>query len=308
MKSNVLISSNNNYTECSSYREEVSEIDEILLNNNGYIYVQTEYKHATKVARTLKINGGPLPENRPVLRKTSKTENYTQKEKYPAAMESIKEYNCKSNKENQKLRTRKLSAPIITRKSSIARIGSAFREFQQTMKPRRVRGRKTTDCNFTEIEEASGSQISFDKKPVSRSASLPNIKSDKDGSSRRGSRKNNLLRKLSTGQKQNKSTPVLDFETTDIISFPSNRLEGYRTKSQDKILNNDEFNEGNALAHRRKQGRSRSVQLPSDSVVCELNRERSFSTDCDDHLFSFDKLVERRLNLSKETQLCETDL
>ena len=136
---------------------------------------------------------------------------------------------------------------------------------------------------------------------------------------------------------QNRSTPViLDFESVDIISFPSERLNGYRSKSRDGMFftplndrknsssanecftdnddddydENDERSMADKIRERQNRGRSRSVQLmPSDTVRKNVvTRERSFSTDCDEHLFSFDKLVERRLNSSKETQLCETDL
>ena len=257
-------------------------------NRNEYIYTKKEIRHPMKIARTLKLS-------------TTSEDNET--------FHHVDQDFGDDTISRLKKPFRKTSSSTLGRKTSIARIGSAFRDLQQTVKPRKSKKRKTNELPIISYNEQSFTKESTNKTFL-RSVSLPNIKNDKNTDRRRNnSKKNTVIHKLSNSlyERQNKSTPILDFETSDIISFPTNRLESYRTKSQDHILsNNEELSKINA---RRLKGRSRSVQLSNDDVVAKkLNRERSFSTDCDDHLFSFDKLVERRLNSSKETQLCETDL
>ena len=211
------------------------------------------------------------------------------------------------------------------RKTSMTRLGNAFRELQQTIKPRRHRIRHNKTVSSIPDWSSQKSQHQQGKKQVSRSSSLPNIKNNVEKENRRNARNNSSFlgsRVFSKQTNQNKSTStILDFDSIDVISFPSERLNGYRTKSKDPVFftvdENSSFPENSSnddceidrIRERKLHGRSRSVQLPSDTVTKQLvTRERSFSTDCDQHLFSFDKLVERRLNSSKETQLCETDL
>lgn len=273
------------------------------------------------------------------------------------------------------------------RKTSMARLGNAFRELRRhTINSRRFERSQQHNSNPSQNKEEQRLQNGYNKnnkQQVSRSFSLPNIKNNVDKENRRNAKKKNtnsnspFRTRGSVSEKQtnqNKSSPaILDFDSVDIISFPSERLNRYRTKSKDGIQkqanqnrstpaildfdsvdvisfptehlngykpkskdgifftanrknsssandcftdNDDGYDEyddrsmADKIRERKQRGRSRSVQLMASDTVRKnlVTRERSFSTDCDEHLFSFDKLVERRLNSSKETQLCETDL
>ena len=298
---------------------------------------------------------------------------------------------------------RSASSSTSLRKTSITRLGNAFRELRRhTVNSRRLNKSQQQQRSYTVTssspkwilqqkqecqQNGEAKKSKNQQQQVSRSLSLPNIKNNVEKENRRNAMKssintNSLTRKRGSVSKkqanqnrstpailefdsvdiisfpserlngyrskskdgsrkqtnQNRSTPaILDFESVDIISFPSERLNGYRSKSRDGMFftplndrknsssanecftdndddddydENDERSMADKIRERQNRGRSRSVQLmPSDTVRKNVvTRERSFSTDCDEHLFSFDKLVERRLNSSKETQLCETDL
>ena len=297
---------------------------------------------------------------------------------------------------------RSASSSTSLRKTSITRLGNAFRELRRhTVNSRRLNKSQQQQRSYTVTssspkwilqqkqecqQNGEAKKSKNQQQQVSRSLSLPNIKNNVEKENRRNAKKssintNSLTRKRGSVSKkqanqnrstpailefdsvdiisfpserlngyrskskdgsrkqtnQNRSTPaILDFESVDIISFPSERLNGYRSKSRDGMFftplndrknsssanecftdndddgydENDERSMADKIRERQNRGRSRSVQLmPSDTVRKNVvTRERSFSTDCDEHLFSFDKLVERRLNSSKETQLCETDL
>lgn len=202
------------------------------------------------------------------------------------------------------------------RKNSIARIGSALREIQNTITPRKIRHRKTTDCTFVEQPNCTN-EITATKKSVKRAISLPNIKDNE----KKNFKRNSLFRKLSRDHNTasiKKSIPKIDHSESvaDIQKFPSNRLESYRNNKTFSnydsfiFLGEEDEEEMKRINQRRKYGRSRSAQLSlSDNASKSLKkRDRSFSTDCDEFLFSFEALIEKRLNSSKETMLCSTDL
>ncbi|XP_066921776.1 uncharacterized protein [Clytia hemisphaerica] len=330
-------------------------------NRNEYVYSSNEYTYTSRVAQTLKLSVTDYDDKADTQTSPIKIDNTHEEEIFfntPRGDESpmsLKSQSSNCNNTTYSLKTkesRKISnSRTSLRKASVARIGNAFREMQNTIKTRK--SRYSTKHDFPGRQRSQSTDNFIDKKPVSRSASLPNIKSGKENRKTGLSKKSvdHVFRKLSN-QKQNKSTPILDFDSTDVISFPSNRLEGYRTKSNDQILcglenrltpspkrhnnrkqsNNDllpnsedrdnstarrngnrdntltETEDMDRLERRRLKGRSSSLQLPNDVFVRHLKRERSSSTDNEDRVFSFDKLVARRLNSSKETQLCETDL
>merc|ERR1712137_854456 len=138
--------------------------------------------------------------------------------------------NCKTSLKFTKGNRKLSSSSNSLRKTSIARIGSVFRDLQQTINRKKTRDNKTSDHSYPEFGKHGHSVRQ--KSTVCRSVSLPNMKTDKEN---RRNIKKNVIRKLSN-QKRNQSTPVLDFESSKIISFPSNRLESYRTKSYEQIL------------------------------------------------------------------------
>lgn len=249
-------------------------------DSKDFMYTRSEVKHTMKMAKTKQLN----------TTTTSNNQNPNDDGFY--RNEHFNDTSIKNNNNNKK---RKGSI----RKNSITRLSNAFRDLQHTMTPRKIKHRKTIDCNFNEqIIISPGFPT---KKSVERSLSLPDIK---DNNKKNGKRKS-VFRKLSHSHRNAHIKHSPDFES-DIIAFPSNRLEAYRTRSTDSILQS----EIDRINKRRQQGRSTSAQFTSnrDNTRDLKSRDRSLSTDCDEHLFSFDALVARRLNSSKETQLCSTDL
>lgn len=242
--------------------------------SNEFMHKRPEIKHTTRVAKTKRLSST----------RTSKDTNNKED------VETI---------ENSTVTAINNRRKTSVRKNSIARLSHAFRDLQHTITPRKAKHRKTTDCNFND-QTSPGFNT---KKSVERSASLPNIKEN----SKKNVKRKSMFRKLSRSNSNANIKRSPDFESTEIITFPSNRLEAYRTKSTDSILQSEIVK----INRRRQQGRSTSAQFTNNRETprdLKVTRERSFSTDCDEHLFSFDLLVARRLNSSKETQLCETDL
>jgi len=198
-------------------------------NKNKYIYTQPEFRHPMKIARTLKLNT------------TSEDDDIFQYDEYDGNNLKFNGNTILMQDIDEPLRLKKFfsqkSKGKFGRKTSISHIGSAFRDLQQTVKPRRSKKRKTNEFLSNDYNEQQNSKQSF-SKTVSRSASLPNIKNDKNTDWRRNNgKKNVIIHKLSNrlNQRQNKSTPILDFESSNIISFPTHRLETYKTKSHDHI-------------------------------------------------------------------------